>query len=79
MIHCQRHNGPKALSTLTHSAPLGKDPATKSDEFLEKCQRGGRGVIFNQKISLADFGNFKQGSLSMFRVCFFNNGIDIIN
>ena len=21
--------------------PLGKDPATKSDEFLEKCQRGG--------------------------------------
>ena len=21
--------------------PLGKDPATISDEFLEKCQRGG--------------------------------------
>ena len=23
------------------SLALGKDPATKSDEFLEKCQRGG--------------------------------------
>ena len=42
---------------------LGKDPATKSDEFLEKCQRGG--VIFNPKIYVADFGNFKQGFLSM--------------
>ena len=31
---------------------LGKRPATKSDEFLEKFQRGG-------------FGNFKQGFLSM--------------
>ena len=38
--------------------PLGKDPATKSDEFLEKCQRGG-GVIFNPKIYIADFWNFK--------------------
>ena len=36
------------------------DPATKSDEFLEKCQRGGGG-IFNPKIYVADFGNFKQG------------------
>ena len=26
---------------LPWSWPLGKDPATKSDEFLEKCQRGG--------------------------------------
>ena len=42
---------------------LGKDPATKSDEFLEKCQRGG--VIFNPKIYVADFGSFKQGFLSM--------------
>ena len=25
---------------------VGKDPATKLDEFLEKCQRGGKGVIF---------------------------------
>ena len=32
-----------------------------SDEFLE---RGGR-VIFNTKIYVADFGNFKQGFLSM--------------
>ena len=37
--------------------PLGKDPATKSDEFLEKCQRGG--VIFNPKIYIADLKNFK--------------------
>ena len=42
--------------------PLGKGPATKSDEFLEKLQRG---VIFNPKIYVADFGNFKQGFLSM--------------
>ena len=42
--------------------PLGKGPATKSDEFLEKCQMGG-GVIFNTKIYIADFGNFKQGFL----------------
>ena len=44
--------------------PLGKGPATKSDEFLEKFQ-GGRGVIFNPKIYTADFGNFRQGFLSM--------------
>ena len=42
----------------------GKDPATKLDEFLEKCQRGG-GVIFNPKIYVAHFGNFKQGFLIM--------------
>ena len=35
---------------------LGKGGATKSDEFLEK---------FNPKIYFADFGNFKQGFLSM--------------
>ena len=69
---------------------FGKDPATISDEFLEECQRGGGagwGVIFNPKICIADFGNFKQGLLSMkliksrvtsgLRVCFFNNCIDI--
>ena len=42
--------------------------------------KGGGGVIFNPKIYVADFGNFKQGLLSMkliqgeisgFRVCFF--------
>ena len=63
---------------------LGKDPATKSDEFLEKCQKG---VIFNPNIYIADFGNFKQGFLSIklikrrvisgFRVCFVNDCIDI--
>ena len=37
----------------------------KSDEFSEKCQRGGGGVIFNPKICVADFGNFKQDFLSM--------------
>ena len=47
----------------------------------------GRGIIFNPKIYIADFENFKQGFLSMklikrrvisgFRVCFFNNCIDI--
>ena len=42
---------------------LGKGPATKSDEFLEKCQKGG-GVIFNPKIYVTDFGNFKQGFLT---------------
>ena len=65
---------------------LGKDPATKSDEFLEKSKGGRGGVIFNPKIYVADFGNFKQGFLSMkliqksnFRVqdMFFNNCIDI--
>ena len=57
---------------------LGKGRATKSDEFSEKCRRGGLGVIFNPKIYLADFGNFKQSFLIMklivisgFRVCFF--------
>ena len=40
--------------------PLGKGQATKS----EKCQMGGE-VIFNPKIYIADFGNFKQGFLSM--------------
>ena len=42
----------------------GKGPATKLDEFSEKCQKGG-GVIFKPKIYVADFGNFKQGFLSM--------------
>ena len=42
----------------------GNGPATKSDEFLEKCQGGG-GVIFNPKTYIADFGNFKQGFLIM--------------
>ena len=65
---------------------LGKDGGNKLDEFSEKFQRGGR-VIFNPKIYVAGFGNFKQGLLSMklikkksnFSVqsMFFNNCIDI--
>ena len=43
---------------------LGKGPATKSDEFLEKWKRGGE-VIFIPKIHIADFWNFKQGFLIM--------------
>ena len=35
-----------------------KGPATKSGEISEKCQRGW-GVIFNPKIYVADFGNFR--------------------
>ena len=30
--------------------PLGKDPATKSDKFLEKCQRGGGGFSIQKFI-----------------------------
>ena len=40
------------------------DFATKSDDFLEKCQWG-LGVIFNIKIYIADLGNFKQGFLAV--------------
>ena len=36
---------------------LGKGPATKSDEFLEKCQ--------TRKNYIADFGELKQVFLSM--------------
>ena len=42
---------------------LGKGQATKLDEFSEKCQRGG--VIFNTRIYITDFGNFKQGFLKL--------------
>ena len=37
----------------------GKGQATKLDEFSEKCQIRG-GIIFNPKIYIADFGDFKQ-------------------
>ena len=57
---------------------------TKSDDFSESS-KGGE-IIFSPKIYIADFGNFKQGFLSMkliksrvisgFRVCFFNNCIE---
>ena len=51
---------------MTHKAstlPLGKGPATKSDEFLEKFQGGG--VFFNPKLYIADFGKFKQAFFIM--------------
>ena len=37
--------------------------ATKSDEIPEKCRKEGEGggVIFNPKIYVVDFGNFKKG------------------
>ena len=35
---------------------LGTGDDTKTDEFSEKVQRGGGGVIFNPKIYVADFG-----------------------
>ena len=35
--------------------PLGEGPATKLDEFSEKCQRGG-GAIFNPKFYIEYFG-----------------------
>ena len=34
----------------------GTDGPTKTDEFSEKFQRGGGGVISNPKIYIADFG-----------------------
>ena len=48
-----------------------------------KSAKGGKGVIFNPKIVVADFGNFKQGFLiiklqviSVFMICFFDNCIE---
>ena len=66
------------------SVNLFLQTCTKSDDF-RKSSKGG-GVIFNPKTHIADFGNSKQGFLSMkliqksnFRVqgMFFNNRIDI--
>ena len=54
------------LSYLPVQSYLGKGPATKSDEFLEKCQRArGEEVIFNQTFMLQILGTFTQGFLSM--------------
>ena len=46
-----------------YGSNLGMDGDTKSDEF-PKGEGVGR-VIFNPKVHVADFGNFKQGFLSM--------------
>ena len=35
---------------------LGTGGHTKADEFSEKFQSGGRGVIFNPKLYVVDFG-----------------------
>ena len=51
------------MENNTQQCHLGRDGCTKLDEFSEKFQRGG--VIFNPKIYVADFGNFKQGFLIM--------------
>ena len=51
--------------SLWHYIILGKDPATKLDEFLEKCQRGGEHEIDKKK------SNFRVQGM------FFNNCIDI--
>ena len=36
-----------------------KGGATKSDEFSEKLQEGGVGVIFNPKIYIVDFCHYR--------------------
>ena len=73
-----------SVENNTQQCHLGRDGCTKSDEFSEKFQRGG-GVIFNPKIYVVDFGNFKQAILNMklirksnFSVqgMFFNNCIE---
>ena len=66
---------------------LGEGSRYQMRWIFGKVPKRGRGVIFNPKIYIAVFGNFKQGFLSKklikrrvisgFRVCFFNNCIDI--
>ena len=46
--------------------PLGKDGSSKTDEFLEKFQKGG-GVISNPKIYVADFCHYKRFLGHVFR------------
>ena len=75
-------------NTALHYATKGRIPLPNRMNFWKSAKGGG--VIFNSKIYIADFGNFKQGFLSMklikmikrrvisgFRVCFFNNCVDI--
>ena len=76
------------LSTLNHyELAQGMVRLPNRMNFWKSSKGGGGGIIFNPKIYVADFGNFKQGFLSIklikrrvisgFRVCFFNNCIDI--
>ena len=44
----------------------GTGQATKTDEFLEKFQSGGR-VIFNPTIYIADFGHLKGTFIRTFK------------
>ena len=73
-FHCFHHV--HSLHCLHYIHCLGKDLATNSDEFLEKCQGGG--VIFNPKIHIADFGNFKLVFLSMSSGYVFSSTIVLI-
>ena len=52
-------NGETALTIAAlqvNESCLETGGATKTDEFSEKFQREGEGVIFNQKIYIEDFG-----------------------
>ena len=76
--------GCRFLLPLSPRQVLGTGDATKTDEFSVPKEGWGH---FQSKNYVADFGNFEQGFLSMklmkrrvisgFRVCFFNNCIDI--
>ena len=47
---------------------LGTGAGTKTDEFSEKFQRGGKGgVIFNPNIYIADFGHIYGALKRIFR------------
>ena len=71
---------------MKNTTSKGRIPLPNRMNFLNSA-KGGGGVIFNPRIYIADFGNFKQGFLSVklikrriilgFRVCFFNNCNDI--
>ena len=68
-------------------AALNRMNFRKSSKGGKREEEEEEDVIFNPKKYVADFGNFKQGFLSMklikrgviseFRVCFFTNCIDI--
>ena len=70
-----------------HIFPKGKIPLPNRMNFSKSARGGGVGGLSISKIFIADFANFKHGFLSMklvkkrvisgFRVCFFNNCIDI--
>ena len=71
--------------TLKLKNILGKGPAIKSDNFLEKFQRRGGGSFPIQKFMLQILGtlnrafwawNWYKRVISGFRVCFFNNCIE---